>query len=312
MDFGTTKIILPHFLICYEESPSCKKILDYLRILFEGFQIEITFFHVITIPQALLFPQRDYLKEVKREEEFEKFCEEAKLKIQECFEKAVKYLSQRVEVIPHFTVNFTDRDRATSILQFLENKNFTAVLTGKRGLGRLASLWTGSLTQKLILYSDKPLWIIRGKDFNPRLLCAIDCGESGLRVIRYVIEILSFLKNYEVTFLHVLPFFGKSFLWEGSLKDLCNAPLPEEKLQFFKKVEPLFQGKELNLEKICFKITTSFLGPVYKILKEVKKGEYKTIIFGKRGEGGFKGLLLGSVATKLVNTLEDRAIWLIP
>jgi len=302
---------MPHFLICYEESPACKRILSYLKTLFQGGDLEITFLHLVNIPASFLLPKRDYLAELKKEEELERFCEEEKLKVLECFERAVKDLREALSVKPHFEVRFTESDRIEALLQFLQEKDFTAILAGKRGLGRLAGLFAGSFTQKLILYTDKPLWIIRGENFNQRLLLAFDLGESAFKMTKYLAEILPFISEAEVLFLHVLPFLGKTLNFQGKLKDIETFELEKDLKETLSEMKKILLEKGLSLERVSFKITTSFLGPTYKILKEAKKEDYKTVILGKRGRGGFKGLLLGSTATKVLNTLEDRAVWLI-
>jgi len=303
---------MPHFLICYEESPACKRILSYFKTLFKGGELEITFLHLINIPASLFLPKGDYLAELKREEDLERFYEKEKLKVLECFEKAVKDLREALFVKPHFEVRFTESDRIEALLQFLQDKDFTAILAGKRGLGRLAGLIAGSFTQKLILYTDKTLWIIRGENFNQRLLLAFDLGESALKMTKYLAEILPFISEAEVLFLHVLPFLGKTLNFEGKLKDIETFELEKDLKETLSEMKKILLEKGLSLERLFFKITTSFLGPTYKILKEAKKGDYKTVILGKRGRGGFKGLLLGSTANKVLNTLEDRAVWLIP
>ncbi|MCX7873415.1 MAG: universal stress protein [Caldimicrobium sp.] len=48
------------------------------------------------------------------------------------------------------------------------------------------------------------------------------------------------------------------------------------------------------------------------MIKEVRRGNYATVVVGKRGKGGFHDLLVGSVTSKLLNSLESEALWLIP
>lgn len=301
--------MIPHFLLCYDESPACKNILTYLKFLFEGREIELSLLHVITIPTSLLLPQRDYLKEIKREEEIEKFYKDHQERIRKRFEEILQDLLKVLKVKAHFCIEFAESDRALAILQFLKDKNFDALLAGKRGLWKLASIWAGSLTQKLILYTHQPLWIVRGKDFNRKILVALDLGERGLRTAEYTGKILSFLKDYTATFMHVT-LTGRT--WEGSFQDTLPSEFDPEVYDFFYKIKESLRPFQLDHLKLRFKITTSFLGPTYAILKEVKRGHFTTLVVGKRGRGGFPELLLGSTATKLVSTLEDRALWLVP
>ncbi len=301
---------MPHFLLCYDECPACRNILDYLKHLFQGAELELSLLHVIILPTRLLLPQRDYLREVKREEEIERFCRENQERVRNRFEEILKDLSKSISLKAHFCIDFAEGDRATAILQFLKDKNFDAVIAGKRGLGKLASLWAGSLTQKLILYTHQPLWIVRGKDFNRKILSALDLGERGLKVAEYTGRILSFLKDFEATFLHVPLPSGMS--WEGSFEEIPSPNLDPEVSTLFQKVKEILLKYGLDLSKIHFKVRSSFLGPTYAILKEAKRGSFATVVAGKRGRGGFPGLLLGSTATKLVSTLEDKALWLVP
>lgn len=302
--------ITPHFLLCYDECPACRNVLDYLKCLFQGAELELSLLHVISLPARLLLPRRDYLQEVKREEERERFCRESQERVRHRFEEILKELSKSISLEAHFCIDFAESDRATAILQFLKEKHFDAVIAGKRGLGRLASLWAGSLTQKLILYTHQPLWIVRGKDFNRKILSALDLGERGLKVAEYTGRILSVLQDFEVTFLHVPLLSGES--WEGSFEETPSSNLDSEVFDLFQKVKEILQKYGLDLSKIYFKVKSSFLGPTYAILKEARKGSFATVVAGKRGRGGFPGLLLGSTATKLVSTLEERALWLVP
>lgn len=301
--------IIPHFLLCYDECPACRNILTYLKHLFEGREIELSLLHVITIPTSLLLPQRDYLREIKREEEIEKFCRENQERVRKRFEEIIQDLLKSLQVKAHFYIEFAESDRALALLQFLKDKNFDAVIAGKRGLGRLASIWAGSLTQKLILYTHQPLWIVRGKDFDRKILVALDLGERGLKVAEYTGRVLSFLKDYTATFLHVT-LTGRT--WEGSFEDNLPLDLDPEIIDFFHRIKESLRHFHLDFSRLKLKVTTSFLGPTYAILKEARRGQFTTLVVGKRGRGGFPELLLGSTATKLISTLEDRALWLVP
>lgn len=302
----------PHLLFCYTESPISLKIIDYLRTLFDGSSLRLTLYHLVEIPSSLLLPQRDYLKEVKREEALENFCREAKERTLGHFERISQALRETVDLQVDYVIDYTEGDKAEKLLHFLEDKAYSAVVMGKRGLGRLASIWAGSFTQKMILYAKQPLWIIRAKEPNKKILVAFDTGERGLKVLEYTFGILSYLKDYQVTLFHALIWLGSSFHLEGSFASVLPRELPENLKETLQEAQKLLTKYNLPEERIKLKLSSHFLGPASAILREVRREGYSTVVIGKRGRGGFAGLLLGSVATKLVSLLEREALWLVP
>lgn len=304
--------VIPHLLCCYTRGHFGQRIIRYLKKLFEGSRLNLTFYHLIEIPRSLLLPSRDYLKEIQREEELEEFIKREKESLLKELGEISEDLRKVMDLKTTFIVEPVEGDKAERVLQFVKERDFTAVVMGKRGLGKLASIWAGSFSQKMLLYSSLPLWIVRNKVFNRNILVAFDLGERGLRVIDYALNILSHLKDYRVTFFHCLGLISKPSFLEGSLEDLLHYDISPDLKEFLLKVQTLTSKANLPQEKISFKITSSFLGAAPAIIREVKRGEFTTVVIGRRGRGGFPGLLLGSVSSKLISSLESEAIWIVP
>lgn len=301
----------PHLLYCYTECPLCLKVIDYVRSIFRDTSLEITFYHLIEIPPSLLIPKSDYYKEIEREELLERFIEEQRERILTRFEKLTEDLKRNVDLTAHYIIDIVEGNKAERVLNFLRGRTFTGVVMGKRGLGTLASIWAGSFTQKMILYSHQPLWIVRRGDADRKFLIAVDIGERGNRVARYALEVLSNIGDFEATFYHAQwPLYSKGV--DKPFTEIKRGDLSPELSDLFEGIMELTREFAIPPDKLRFKVGGALLGVASAILKEVRTNNFSTVIAGKRGRGGFAGLLLGSVATKLVSVLEREALWLVP
>lgn len=311
MEGRIEKFMRPHLLFCYTECPNCLKIVDYLKSIFRDCSLEITFYHLIEVPPSLLMPRSDYYREIEREELLEKFIEERKEKTLERFEKISKDLGQFVDLTAHYVIEVIEGNKAEHVLNFLKERKFTGVVMGKRGLGTLATIWAGSFTQKMILYSQQPLWIVRKGTAERKFLIAVDTGEAGLKVASYALDVLSKLGNFEAIFFHAeWPLISKNI--ERPLTDLKREELSSPIYELFSEIKERVKTIGIPINNIRIKVRGALFGASSAILKEVRSNNFSTVIAGKRGKGGFTGLLLGSVATKLVSTLEKEALWLVP
>jgi nucleotide-binding universal stress UspA family protein len=69
--------------------------------------------------------------------------------------------------------------------------------------------------------------------------------------------------------------------------------------------------QDMGMNDIEIKIATKEKGVAEDILEEVVRGEYGSIILGKRGISRARQLLFGSVSSYIVQHTEDCGVWVI-
>ncbi|PMP97903.1 MAG: hypothetical protein C0169_01680, partial [Thermodesulfobacterium geofontis] len=169
----------------------------------------------------------------------------------------------------------------------------------------------GGVTHKLIFSSPIPVWLVRGESWNKKILVSLDLGETGLRLVDYVSFIFSNHKEAKITFFHVFYPFLDLKHFEGDIEKLVELTENEEYKEFFTKIKRIIIENGMPVEKINFKFKRSFLGPAGEIIREAKKGNYTTVVVGKRGKGKMKEIFLGSVSQKIISYFEDRTVWVV-
>lgn len=302
---------IPHILVCYDGTPASYKILSYLKELFHNTEIEITLLKIIPHPAASETAERNLYKKLLKEAEIEEKAKEDYLRA----EKELKEVSERLkEAIPakiYTRVLFKYGDVAESIINFSKENMFDAVVVGRRGLSKIATYILGGVTQKLVVSSPIPIWLVRGENWNKKVLVCLDLGEVGLKLVDYVSFIFAHHKDANLTFLHVFYPFSDLKHFEGDIEKLVELTKNEEYREFFTKIRSSIIENEMPLERIKFIFKRGFLGPAGEIIRTAKKGNYTTLVVGRRGRGKTREFLLGSVSQKIISYFEDRAIWVV-
>ncbi len=309
-----------HILLATDGSSFAKKALDYVATVFENCKdLEITVFCLAPSAPSYLSTPNPAIDEITRLERLEKIEAENLRWAQRVVEEAIEFLKEAgfAEGKLHPKVQLKRGDLAHAILREARFGKYDAVAVGRRGFGRLASAWMGSVSHKLVEYAQGvPVWVIDGREWNKRFLVAVDLGEPGLKVIDHVSFILSGHPEAEIVLFHVIP--SLSGLWSrakeedlAQLEELLIEHKEKEALEFFRKAEKIFGEEAFRSGQIRIKIKASAFGPAGSIIKEAREGHYGTVVVGRRGLGGFKELLLGSVSSKVVFSLNEQAIWVV-
>ncbi|RKX58904.1 MAG: hypothetical protein DRP29_05685 [Thermodesulfobacteriota bacterium] len=305
------KKIIPHILVCYDGSPASHKIPFYLKEIFEGVELEITFLKIISNPASLETIEINLYKKLQKEALIEKKAKEAFLQAENELKSVSERLKEKIPAKTYVKVLFRNGNIAESIINLSKENLFDGILVGRRGLSKIATYILGGVTHKLIILSSIPVWLIRGNMWNKKVLVALDLGEVGLRLVDYVSFIFANHKDIEITFFHVFYPFADLKYFEGTIDELIKTSKNPEYKEFFIKIKNSIVENGMQPEKIKFKFKRGFLGPAGEIIRTVKKENYTTIVIGRRGRGKVKEFLLGSVSQKIISYFEDRAIWVI-
>lgn len=305
------KTIDPHLLVCYDGTPASSKIISYLKELFSSVSVEITLLKIIPHPSASQSIETDLYKKLQKEAILEEKAKEVFLQA----ERELKEISERLkEALPakfYTRVLFKYGDIAEGIISFSKENLFDAILVGRRGLSKIATYILGGVTHKLIIASPVPLWLIRGDNWNKKIFVSLDLSEIGLRLTDYVSFIFANHKDVEITFFHIFYPFSDLKYFEGNVEELIELTKNEEYKEFFINIKNRILENGLSTEKIKFKLKRGFLGPAGEIIREVKKGNYTTVVVGRRGRKGFEEFFLGSVSQKIISYFDDRTIWVV-
>ncbi|MFZ0451701.1 MAG: universal stress protein [Desulfatiglandaceae bacterium] len=144
-----------------------------------------------------------------------------------------------------------------------------------------------------------------------KILVALDGSDRAFEAIRYISGLPPFQQMHLVLFtiLDKIP----EIYWDLGQGDMYSHRIKEAQAWQATKqqeIEAYMKNAQMNLLKFGFsedavsvKIQERKIGATRDIIKEAKRG-YSAVVIGRKGHSKIKGLIFGSVATKLLASLD--------
>ena len=108
---------------------------------------------------------------------------------------------------------------AKDIIDTAQQRQYDAIVVGRRGLSGIAKLYAGSVTSDILEQSQTiPVWLVDGKVPPGNVLLAVDGSEASLRMVDHVSFMLSGNTDTAITLLHVT----------NSAQNYCEIDLDEK------------------------------------------------------------------------------------
>ncbi|MEE8401464.1 MAG: universal stress protein [Candidatus Hydrothermarchaeaceae archaeon] len=149
----------------------------------------------------------------------------------------------------------------------------------------------------------------------PKILIAVDDSESSQRAIEHIACIASKFKSISnITLLHVDPASDKAkwVLDEGVHGDVVDQVDRIRKDRFnklFEEAEAILEGH--GIKKGVVKRKTKIGDPAKEIIKEAKRGEYTTIVLGKKSKSKIDEIFVGSVTKTVIDKARNFDIYVV-
>lgn len=208
------------------------------------------------------------------------------------------------------------RGTAKAILDYGRKSLCDAIVAGRRGISRLAEVFMGSVTNSVLEHTSvTPVWAVSGDVKSLKIMVAVDGSESALRAMDHVIFMVGENPDIRITLLHVIPRFRDYCEIEFDDKeDLLEEVITQGDKrcidEFYAHAQQKVKEAGLKKSQIDIKQVTSTISIGKSIVDEVKKGNFGTVVVGRRGADD--SLFLGGVSRFVLANIANRAVWLVP
>lgn len=133
-----------------------------------------------------------------------------------------------------------------------------------------------------------------------KILAALDGSETAMRAVDFVGETLSGFEG-KITLLHVIRSEAEDFIKLAT-----------------EKITPVFEtaGEHLanwgfKRHQVKTKIITGAMSRAGSIVREAEKGDYGTIVVGRRGFSQAPEFIFGPVSNKVIQLAKGHAAWVV-
>jgi nucleotide-binding universal stress UspA family protein len=204
---------------------------------------------------------------------------------------------------------------AKDILQRAQEGLYDAIVVGRRGLSRVQKAFMGSVTAKLAEHSRViPVWMVDGDVTSTRIIMAVDACECSLRAVDHLSFMVGQNPNVTVTLFHVVPRFRDCCVIDFDEKetDVQQVITQGDKRcidRFYTHAQKKFKEGGIQEKQIEIKVTKRAMNVGKAILDEAKKGNYGTVVVGRRGAS--KAFFMGSVSRCVLDRISNRALWIV-
>lgn len=156
-----------------------------------------------------------------------------------------------------------------------------------------------------------------------KILVPIDASDGAMAAVDYVARTFGRTPDVHVTLLHILPELPAAFWDDGHilaaeeqasrqrLINIWENKQEKEWAEVFKKAQKRLQAGGLPPKAMKSEFKPRQFNVADDILNVAEAGRYDTIVLGRRGQGGLKKILLGSVAARIVHYAKDRAVTIV-
>lgn len=204
---------------------------------------------------------------------------------------------------------------AKDILERAQEGLYDAIVVGRRGLSRAQKAFMGSVTGKLVEHSRViPVWMVDGNVTSTRIIVAVDGSEYSLRAVDHLSFMVGENPNISVTLFHVMPRFRNCCVIDFDEKkaDIQKVIAKGDKRcidGFYVHAREKFREAGIQERQIEVKVTKRTVNVGKAIVDEAKKGNYGTVVIGRRGAS--KAFFMGSVSRYVLDRIANRALWLV-
>jgi nucleotide-binding universal stress UspA family protein len=249
----------------------------------------------------------------KREEEAHRFIEEAAQILQRGGLKRSQIKTQHAQQVVGV---------ARDIVREMDAEKFEAGVIGKKGMSWFDEYFLGSITNKLLEISENhPLWVVEGKGFpGRRVFIAMDETENTLNLVRYAGRMLRGLGGVQFLFYHFCCPFTEALTPEEreKMRGVEEKIVEREKEEMFHCYDEAQRIlMDLGFEKKSIRRSFDYdaSAPPQKVvqalLKELRGGNYGTLIVGRKGATQAREFRVGSVALRAVAEAQNCAVWVV-
>ena len=207
---------------------------------------------------------------------------------------------------------------AKDIVFEAQNGLFDALVVGRRGLGLVQEMILGSVSQQILdLAKSVPVWVVDGEPLGAKVLIALDGSEDSFKAVDHVGFVLAEHPEAHIHLVHV----------SSALADYCefgdDSELDELELELLKKEEDyclthyfsraikMLTQAGVKRERIEVDFRVKKLDLARTILQAGEEKGSATIVVGRRGLSRLKGILLGSVSNKIIQSGRNKAVWVV-
>lgn len=303
-------------LMAVDNSIHTTQSLRYVAKMLSGYkEVAITLFHgQPMISQYLLDESRtDPKASASLKKVIKKNASEAQLLLEKQKERMITMgvPGERIETVALQRMLGLSKD----ILEYARIGIYDAIVVGRRGLSRIQTTFMGSTSAELLENADViPVWMVDGTVTSQRILVAVDGSESSYRALDHVAFMLSENPEIIVCLFHVSPdaedidaiSLAKD---DPDIQDIVTKGSERLMGKFFADAAQKLKDAGIAADRVEI-ITTKRKAKVGKmIIAEARKGNYGTVVVGRRGAD--QSHFFGSVSRYVTERITDSALWLV-
>ncbi len=278
-------------------------------------RLNYTLFHVLpTISQYLLDEAKT---DFKAKAELKKIMKNNQ-------EKAMQFLTNYKDQLVQMGIKEEQIDiiaqpkmlgMARDVLEHAQKGLYDAICVGRRGLTRIQATFSGSVTKKLLQHSQfVPVWVVDGEVESKKVMAAIDGSESSLRAVDHLCFMLMENPEISITIFHVAAKMGDycEIDFNETTGDLEKLIIEGDKQcvqSFYIHALKKFRDAGINEDRIVIKEVQPRMNVGKAIITELKKGEYGTVVIGRRGIS--RSFFMGKVSEYVIDKIDNCALWLV-
>ena len=187
---------------------------------------------------------------------------------------------------------------------------YEAVLTRRRGMGRIPGIIFGSVSLKLLeTMSFIPLMLAGRKPPGIKYLIALDGSKDALKAVDFA---GTFLAGHAVDFrlLYVIRGGEKNNEILSSSEDFVHNA-EKNIVRAFDEAKTHLIAKGFKPDCITTQIITGVRSRAAAIVEEGKKLDVGTIIMGRRGLSRTQDFFMGRVTNKVVYLAREKSVWIV-
>ncbi len=214
---------------------------------------------------------------------------------------------------PESAVEVCIRNRKKGIARDIireAGNGYDAVVTRRRGMGAMPQVVMGSIATKLVEnLTFIPVLVMGRKPVNNRILIGVDGSENALQAVEFVGKTVA---GHPVSLglFHASRGFSP-FVSGNEVVENCPDSDRETVASIFRSAQARLLKCGIPEDAVQTKAVTGVVSRAGAIAEEAGRGEYSTIVMGRKGVSRIRDFFMGRVSTKVLHAARNHSVWVV-